>query len=108
MVKLYNGAGDLEITFTSTGRTITMIDDELSELSTVSEEYDELKQDLYAFKTENEDMSNAIEQHLEGVRTLEAALGVLKDKLTRREQRDILADIENILKDEVDILGRFI
>ena len=108
MVKLYNGVGEYEITFSSTGRTITMTDDELSELSTASEECDELKQDLYAFKTENEDMSNTIEQHLEGIRTLEAALGVLKDKLTRSEQRDMLADIENILEDEVDILGRFI
>ena len=101
MVKLYNGAGEFEITFTSTGRTIEMTDDELSELSTASEDYENVKE-------ENKDILNTIEQHLEGIRTLEAALGVLKDKLTRSEQRDMLADIENILEDEVDILGRFI
>lgn len=101
MVKLYNGAGEYEITFTSTGRTITMTDDELNELSTASEDYENVKE-------ENKDILNTIEQHLEGIRTLEAALGVLKDKLTRSEQRDMLADIENILEDEVDILGRFI
>lgn len=108
MVKLYNGAGDLEITFTSTGRTIEMTDDELSELSTVSEDYKELLEDCENVKEENKEILKSIEEHLEGIRTLEDALGVLKDKLTRREQRDILADIENILEDEVDILGRFI
>lgn len=108
MVKLYNGAGDLEITFSSTGRTITILDDELNELSTASDDYNELKQEVNDAKKENKDILNTIEQHLEGIRTLEAALSVLKDKLTRSEQRDILADIENILEDEVDILGRFI
>ena len=108
MVKLYNGAGEFEITFTSTGRTITMTDDELSELSTTSDDYKELLEDFNIVKEEKKDILKSIEQHLEGIRTLEDALGVLKDKLTRSEQRDMLADIENILEDEVDILGRFI
>ena len=108
MVKLYNGSGELEITLTSTGRTIEMTDDELNELSTTSDDYKELLEDFNIAKEENKDILNTIEQHLEGIRTLEDALGVLKDKLTRREQRDILADIENILENEVDILGRFI
>ena len=108
MVKLYNGAGALEITLTSTGRTIEMTDDELNELSTASDDYKELLEDFNIAKEENKDMLKSIEEHLEGIRTLEAALGVLKDKLTRSEQRDILADIENILENEVDILGRFI
>ena len=108
MVKLYNGAGDLEITFSSTGRTITILDDELNELSTASDDYKELLEDFNIVKEENKDILKSIEEHLEGIRTLEAALGVLKDKLTRSEQRDMLADIENILEDEVDILGKFI
>ena len=108
MVKLYNGSGELEITLTSTGRTIEMTDDELNELSTTSDDYKELLEDFNIAKEENKDILNTIEQHLEGIRTLEDALGVLKDKLTRREQRDILADIENILENKVDILGRFV
>ena len=108
MIKLYNGSGELEITFSSSGRTIEITDDELNELSTTSDDYKELLEDFNIAKEENKDILNTIEQHLEGIRTLEAALGVLKDKLTRSEQRDMLADIENILEDEVDILGRFI
>lgn len=108
MIKLYNGSGELEITLTSTGRTIEITDDELNELSTTSDDYKELLEDFNIAKEENKDMLKSIEEHLEGIRTLEDALGVLKDKLTRREQRDILADIENILENEVDILGRFI
>ena len=108
MVKLYNGSGELEITFSSSGRTIEMTDDELNELSTTSDDYKELLEDFNIVKEENKDILKSIEEHLAGIRTLEDALGVLKDKLTRREQRDILADIENILEDEVDILGRFI
>ena len=108
MIKLYNGAGELEITFTSTSRTMTMTDDELNELSTASEDYKELLEDYENVKEENKEILKSIQEHLEGIRTLEAALGVLKDKLTRRKQRDILADIKNILEDEVDILGRFI
>ena len=108
MIKLYNGSGELEITLTSTGRTIEITDDELNELSTTSDDYKELLEDFNIVKEENKDILKSIEEHLGGIRTLEDALGVLKDKLTRREQRDILADIENILEDEVDILGRFI
>lgn len=108
MIKLYNGAGELEITFSCSGRTIEMTDDELNELSTASDDYKDLLEDFNIAKEENKDMLNSIEEQLEGIRTLEEALGVLKDKLTRSNQRDMLADIENILENEVDILGKFI
>ena len=58
MIKLYNGAGELEITFTSTGRTMTMTDDELSELSTASEDYKELLEDYKIVKEENEELES--------------------------------------------------
>ena len=58
MVKLYNGAGEFEITFTSTGRTTTMTDDEMNELSTASEEYAELLEDYKIVKEENEELES--------------------------------------------------
>lgn len=108
MIKQFNGAGSVTVTFISTGRDVEFHEHELDEMFEASDEYKEMKDEIKAFTDENNDMSNSIELQLEGIRKLEELLEQLKKSCNKKQQIDLLLDFENILEDEVDILGRFI